>query len=141
MSQNHERLSAPVKVQGSSDRAFGLVFAAVFAIIGLWPLVGGGSLGVWWLAASGAVLALALLKPSLLAVPNRLWTRFGLFLHSVTSPVILGLLFYVTVTPMGLAMRAFGKDPLRLRFESKVKSYWIERQPPGPAPETMKNQF
>lgn len=141
VSQSHERLSAPAKVQGSSDRAFGIVFTVVFALIGLWPLLDGGSVNVWWLLAAGAVLALALVRPSLLAIPNRLWTRFGLLLHSVTSPVILGLLFFVTVTPMGLAMRAFGKDPLRLRFEPDQKSYWIERRPPGPAPETMKNQF
>ena len=58
-----------------------------------------------------------------------------------TFGCMLGLLFFATVTPMGLAMRALGKDPLRLRFEPELKSYWIERQPPGPAPETMKNQF
>lgn len=137
----HERLAREENVQGSSNRSFGLVFAAVFAIIGLWPLLGDGGVRIWSLAISLAFLAVALLRPVLLAPLNRLWTRFGLLLHHVVNPIIMGLLFYLVVTPTGLVMRALGKDLLRLRFDRQAKSYWIERQPPGPAPESMKDQF
>ncbi|MCZ6894079.1 MAG: SxtJ family membrane protein [Gammaproteobacteria bacterium] len=128
-------------VQGSSNRSFGLVFAAVFAIIGLWPLIGDGAVRVWSLAVSLVFLALALLWPVALAPLNRLWTRFGLLLHHIVNPIVMGVLFYLVVTPTGLVMRMLGKDLLRLRFDPQAKSYWIERQPPGPAPETMKDQF
>ena len=72
---------------------------------------------------------------------NWLWFRFGLLLHSVVNPVIMGVVFYVAVLPTGLVMRALGKDLLRLKFEPDRDTYWIARQPPGPAPETMKDQF
>ena len=83
----------------------------------------------------------AALRPKLLAPLNRIWTRIGRFLHHIANFVILTLLFYLVITPTGLALRLLGKDPLRLRFEPGVRSYWIERRPPGPAPETIKHQF
>ena len=137
----HERLVREDKVKGSSDRSFGLVFAAVFAIIGLIPLLGDGGVRVWSLAVAVVFLALALVRPVVLAPLNHLWTRFGLLLHRIVNPIIMGLLFYLVVTPTGLIIRMLGKDLLRLRFDPQAKSYWIERQPPGPAPETMKDQF
>ncbi len=137
----HERLVREETVQGSSDRSFGLVFTAVFAIIGLWPLLGDGGVRIWSLAICAVFLATALLRPTLLKPLNRLWTEFGLLLHHVVNPIIMGLLFYLVVTPTGLVMRALGKDLLRLRFDRQAKSYWIERQPPGPAPEGMRDQF
>ncbi len=70
---------------------------------------------------------------------NRLWTRFGLLIHAIVSPVVLGLLFYGVITPTGLIMRALGKDPLGLAYEPAAESYWIKRRPP--APETMRDQF
>lgn len=137
----HERLVGDEHIRGSTDRSFGLVFAAVFAVIGLWPLTSGGRVAAWWLVPSGGFLIVALLRPGLLHPLNRLWTRFGLLLSKVVNPVVMALLFFVAVMPMGFLMRALGKDLLRLRFEPQAKSYWIERRPPGPAPETMKNQF
>jgi hypothetical protein len=83
----------------------------------------------------------AWLSPAALAPLNRVWTRFGLLLHRIVSPVVLGVMFFVVVTPMGLIMRALGKDPLRLRFDRDARSYWIDRRPPGPAPDTLNNQF
>ena len=140
-SQLHEDFARDDKVEGSSDRSFGFVFAAVFTLIGLWPLMGGGQVRIWALGIAAAFAVVVLARPGLLAPLNRLWTRFGLLLHKVVSPLIMGMLFYLTVTPIGLLMRAFGKDPLRLRPDPDAASYWIERDPPGPAPETMKNQF
>ena len=103
--------------------------------------MGGGQVRIWAIGIAAAFAVVALARPGVLAPLNRLWTRFGLLLHKVVSPLIMGMLFYLTVTPIGLLMRAMGKDPLRLRPDPDAASYWIERDPPGPPPETMKNQF
>ena len=139
----HEDFSREEVVEGSSDRAFGIVMAVFFASVGLWPLVFGSTPAVrWWALAVATIFgALALIRPATLAPLNRLWLRFGLLLAKIVSPVVLGLLFYTTVAPIGLVMRAFGKDPLRLQRDPAATSYWIAREPPGPAPDTMKNQF
>ena len=137
----HEQLSREPEVRGSSDRSFGLVFAAVFLTAGLSPLVRGETPRAWALALAGVLIAIALAMPPLLAPLNRLWTRFGLLLGKVTTPVVMGVLFYLVVTPTGLLMRLFGKDPLRLSCDREAGSYWIQREPPGPSPETMTNQF
>ncbi len=137
----HERLAADEHVQTSSDRAFGFVFAVVFTIIAFWPLLSGNTPRWWALVVAVVFGTLALVRPALLAPLNHLWTRFGLLLNKITSPLIMGLLFYGIITPFGLIMRWAGKDPLRLRFDPSAESYWIERVPPGPAPETIKNQF
>jgi hypothetical protein len=76
-----------------------------------------------------------------LAPLNRLWLKFGLLLHKVVSPIVLGVMFFLVITPIGLTMRAFGKNPLRLKLDKQSGSYWIERVPPGPAPESLKDQF
>ncbi|MBS0593678.1 MAG: hypothetical protein JSR84_09440 [Proteobacteria bacterium] len=137
----HESYQRHEEVRGSSDRAFGFVFAGVFAIIGLLPLILGGRLRLWAVGLAIAFAAVALVMPQLLAPANRLWTRFGLLLHRVVSPLALGIMFFVAITPTGLLMRLFGKDPLRLRFERDRPSYWIDRVPPGPAPQSLKDQF
>lgn len=137
----HEDLSRTHDVQGSSDRSFGFVFAIVFAVIGLWPLLSSGGPRLWALAIGAGFLAVALVRPALLAAPNRLWMRLGLLLNRIVSPLVLGIVFYLVVTPMGLAMRLAGKDPLRLKPREPGASYWIGREPPGPSPESLRNQF
>jgi len=82
-----------------------------------------------------------LFRPSVLNPLNRIWLKFGLLLHSVVNPVVMALLFYGTVLPTGLVMRMLGKDLLRLKRQPDAKSYWIVRQPAGPSPETMRDQF
>ena len=129
------------EVKSSSNRSFGIVFAVVFAIIALWPLMDGGAARVWAAAIAGAFLAISLARPAVLAPLNRAWTAFGSVLHRFTNPLLMGLVFYGAVTPTALIMRALGKDPLRRRFDHDAKSYWIEREPPGPEPGTMKQQF
>lgn len=138
---SHESLERVESAAGSSDRAFGIVFTVVFLVIGLLPLFFGGPPRLWSIAIAAIFGALALLRPALLAPLNRLWTKFGLLLHRIVSPLVLGIMFFVVITPMGLVMRAWGKDPLRLRFDRQARSYWVERQPPGPPPETINNQF
>ncbi len=139
--QTHEYLGHEEAVRAGSDRSFGLVFAGVFVVIALFPLLGGRPVRLWSLIVAAVFVAIALLRPGLLAPANRLWLAFGLLLHRVTSPLVLGLLFFVVFTPMGLVRRALGKDSLRLRWDGSLPSYWIPRRPPGPAPDTMRNQF
>ena len=129
-------------IEGSSNRAFGLVFAVVFLIVAVWPLVWrtGGIRG-WALAVAAVFAVLALAAPAVLAAPNRAWTRLGLLLGSIVSPIVLGLLFFLVFTPMGWFMQRFGKDALRLKRDTQASTYWIERKPPGPAPESLHNQF
>jgi len=128
-------------VRSSSNRAFGVVFAVVFAIVALWPVIGGGAVRIWAAAVAAAFLAVALAWPAALAPLNRAWTAFGLVLHKITNPIIMGLVFFGAVLPTALIMRALGKDPLRLRLDRGAKSYWIEREPPGPEPGSMNLQF
>jgi len=137
----HETLTRNEEVKGSSDRAFGVVFTVVFLIIGLWPLMSSAGPRIWALVVAGLTLTAALAYPSVLAPLNRLWTRFGLLLHKVTNPLIMGLVFFLTVTPTALIMKMLGKDPLNRKIDRNAKTYWIDRSPPGPSPETMKNQF
>jgi hypothetical protein len=137
----HEDFSRQEEVKPSSDRGFGLVIAAFFLLIGLWPLVHAEPVR-WWAFGLGVVFAiLALTWTAALAPLNKLWTKLGVLLYRVVSPLVLGLLFYATVTPIALLMRVLGKDPLRLRRDPDAASYWIVRTPPGPAPKSMKNQF
>ncbi len=137
----HEDYTRAQEVKAGSNRAFGMVFAVVFALIGAFPLLAGGPALVWALAVSGTFGALALAAPGLLKPLNQLWFRFGMLLHKVVNPIIMGLLFFLTVVPTALVMRLMGKDPLRRRFDHGAETYWIERDPPGPEPETMRKQF
>jgi hypothetical protein len=137
----HESYERSEDVRGSSDRSFGIVFAVVFGVIGLLPLAFGGGARLWSLGVGAAFLLVALAMPSILAPLNRLWLRFGLLLHRIVSPLVLGIMFFLVITPMGLVMRAFGKDLLRLRFDKAAPSYWIARTPPGPPPDSLTEQF
>ncbi|MGH6610354.1 MAG: SxtJ family membrane protein [Burkholderiaceae bacterium] len=138
---SHESLLRNESIESSSNRSFGIVFAVVFAVIGALPLISGDSVRIWSLAVAAAILVVALAVPSILAHPNRLWLRFGLLLHKVVSPLVLGIMFFLVVTPIGLVMRLFGKDLLRLRFEKAASTYWIDRSPPGPKPDSIDHQF
>ena len=137
----HERYDIEEEVQGSSDRTFGLVFAGLFGIIGLLPLVHGKCPRLWAIGVAVVFLGLALFIPSVLSPMNSFWIKFGLLLHKVVNPLVLGVMYFVVFTPMGLFMRMLGRDSLRLKLDQEAASYWIERKPPGPAPDTYKDQF
>ena len=115
--------------------------AVVFTIIGTWPVLFSGSFRWWALIVAGLFGGFAVAVPKVLAPLNRLWFRFGLLLHKIVSPLVMGLMFYGLFTPYGVIMRMMGKDLLRLKLDPEAPSYWIERDPPGPAPESIKNQF
>jgi len=137
----HQNSNRPLAVRGATDRSFGLVFTAFFFMIGLLPLTSGGAIRLWAILLAALFGALALAFPRALIIPNRLWFRFGMLLQKITHPLIMAIIFYGVVSPMALILRAVGKDLLRMRWEPEVKTYWIERVPPGPAPDSMKNQF
>ena len=136
-----ENLVRNETIEGSSDRMFGLLFAAIFSVFALWPLVHGEKIRFWALSVGAVLLVLALALPRALSWMNRGWMRFGLLLNRIVSPVAIGVVYYLTLVPMGLVMRAFGKNPLRLSFDRAAASYWIPREPPGPDPKTMNDQF
>jgi uncharacterized membrane protein YhaH (DUF805 family) len=140
-SMAHEDLTREQYVEGSSDRSFGLVIAAVFLLVALNPLRHGHTPRWWALAVSGVFALAALVKPILLARVNWLWMKLGILLGKIVSPIALGILFYGVLTPLAIVIRLTGKDPLRLRLDPRADSYWIVRKPPGPPPDSMTNQF
>ena len=140
-SSTHESFSSNQGHKGSSDRSFGIVFTIFFALLTFWPLLRGRPIR-WWAAGVSAVfLLITLTIPSILHPLNVLWTKLGLLISKVTNPIITGLMFFLVFTPAALLMKAFGKDLLNLKYDPTIKSYWIVRDPPGPLPESMKNQF
>ena len=124
-------------VKISSNRSFGIVFFIVFLLIALYPLLGEGNLKIWSLIVSLIFLILGLINSKILAPLNKVWFKFGILLGSIVSPVVMGMIFFLVVTPTGLLMRIFKKDLLNLEF-NKNNSYWIEKTEPK---SKMKNQF
>lgn len=124
-------------VKIGSNKSFGIVFFLVFLIISLYPMLGGDSLRIWSLVTSIIFLILGLLNSKLLSPLNRLWFKFGIFLGKIISPIIMGIIFFFVVTPIGYLMRLFKKDVLSLKFNDN-KSYWVEKNGPK---SKMKNQF
>lgn len=139
--QTHEDLRRDDTLKTSSDRFFGLLFVVVFLLIALWPLLKGRPVYPVPLGIALAFLAVALIVPRWLAPLNRLWMKFGELLHRIVSPLILGIMFFGVITPVGLLMRLAGKDLLRTKFDRDADSYWIRREPPGPDKSSLKRQF
>ncbi len=137
----HEDFHRPEVRNGGSSRAFGLVIGAVFAIVGIRPMLAGGSIRWWAIAIAAALVLVALVHPALLDVPNRLWHRLGVLLGRIMNPVILGLLFVVVITPTALITRLLGRDPLRLNLDRGANTYWIERRANGADGVDMRKQF
>ena len=124
-------------VKISSNRSFGIVFFVVFLIIALFPLINDGNIRLWSLIVSLAFLGLGLLNSKILSPLNKIWFKFGLFLGKIISPMVMGLIFFFVVTPIGILMRILKKDLLNLKMNNN-KSYWIEISEPK---SKMKNQF
>jgi len=141
---HHEAFIHQNPAKGGSNRGFGLTVGGILLAIGVYRAFNSGSLNlgpVALMVVGGALVILGLLLPASLTPLNLAWTRLGLLMSKVANPVVMALIFLTTVVPIGLAMRLAGKDPLRLKSDPEAESYWIERVPPGPAPETIKNQF
>ena len=138
---SHEDFAPKAAVRASSDRSFGLVFAAVFAIVAAWPLFSGGALRLWALAVAAGFALAALAFPAVLAPLNRAWMRVGMAMHAVVSPVVLSIMYFGVVWPTGAVMRLMRRDLLRLEFDREAASYWVDRKPPGPPPESFRDPF
>ena len=121
----------------SSNRSFGIVFFIVFLLISLYPLTYDEEIRVWSVIISLIFLVLGLLNSKILTPLNKLWFKFGIFLGKIISPLIMGIIFFLVVTPIGLIMRIFGKDLLNLKYNKK-ETYWINKSGPK---SKMKNQF
>ena len=120
-----------------SNRSFGIVFFVVFFIIGLYPLINDEDLRIWSIVISVIFLILGLVNSKILSPLNKIWFKFGIFLGKIVSPIIMGVIFFLVVTPIGLIMRLLRKDLLNLKYNSE-HSYWIEKTGPK---SKMKNQF
>tara|TARA_Y100001970_G_C14240541_1_gene864649 strand:- start:247 stop:639 length:393 start_codon:yes stop_codon:yes gene_type:complete len=126
------------KVKISSNRSFGLVFFILFLCIALWPLIYDGSIRTWSVIIATIFLVLGILNSKLLNPLNKLWFKLGMILGSIVAPLVMGVIFFIVVTPIGLFMRIMGKDLLRVKFDKKARSYWIKRDKNV---STMKQQF
>jgi len=121
-----------------SDKSFGIVFAIFFTIISLWPIFSGENIRVWAIIIALIFLLISFIKPELLNGLNKIWSKFGMLLGKIISPIVMAFVFFAIITPMAFFMRLIGKDLLNKKITKSIKSYWIKRsQMIG----TMKNQF
>ncbi len=139
----HEDFSRGEEVKSGTDRSFGLTVGGILLLIAVarsyfhglgWVQYGLGAAGV-------VLIVLGLVAPPSLSRLHRAWDKLGLLLFRAVNPVVLALIYAIVIVPVGFLMRVTGRDPLRLKFDAKADSYWIVRDPPGPAPESMINQF
>tara|TARA_Y100001970_G_scaffold292367_1_gene433413 strand:- start:2421 stop:2810 length:390 start_codon:yes stop_codon:yes gene_type:complete len=125
------------QIKIGSNRSFGIVFFIFFLIVSLWPLMNGENIRLWSLVVSIIFLILGIINSKILNPLNSLWFKFGLFLGKIISPIVMGVVFFLVVTPTGIIMRLIGKDLLNLK-KNNSSSYWIEKQNEN---NSMKNQF
>ena len=121
----------------SSNRSFGIVFFVVFLLIALYPLINSEEVRTWSIIVSLIFLILGLINSKILSPLNKIWFKFGIYLGKIISPIIMGIIFFLVVTPIGLIMRLLKKDLINLKYNQN-ESYWIEKKGPK---SKMKNQF
>jgi len=123
------------------DRHFGLVFTVLFAGLAVLSYMRGGHAFVWLLPLSVLTGLVTIISPRWLRPFNRVWMKLAALLHTIVSPVVLAVLYFLILTPFGFVQRLAGRDTMRQRFDPRIDSYWISREPPGPPPESLRNQF
>ena len=129
------------EVEIGSERSFGFVFAAVFAIIAFWPVIfSDGSVRIWAIVCALAFAVVAVFAPRFLAPLNKIWFKFGMLLGSIVAPIVMGLIFVLTVIPIGYLRRLKNPDPLNQRFDPDAETYWVTRSK-DQAPTSMTKQF
>ena len=126
------------KIKISTNRNFGLVFFTTFLIVSFWPLMHSEPIRVWAIFISLLFLILGLTNSKILTPLNKLWFKFGIILGNIVSPIVMGLVFILVVTPIGLFMKIIGKDFLNLKYDNKKRTYWIKRDKPSGS---MRRQF
>ena len=127
-----------IEIKRGSEKGFGIVFATVFLLIGLYPLLGGQHVRGWPIVIAFIFFALSFVAPKLLSIPNKLWFKLSITLGAVVAPIVMAFVYFTTVVPIGLIMRLMGKDPLRQKLDKNSESYWIERNEPLGS---MRDQF
>ena len=137
----HENLNSEEEIKVSSDQSFGIVFSLVFLAMGVWVASEGQSKGWLFFVIAGLFLVVAIARPCILGPLNRAWTKFGLLLGQVFNPLLLGVVFFLVVTPIAVVMRLWGKDFLHLKSKPGLKSYWIDRSSAGQKIGSMTKQF
>jgi len=126
------------KIKMGSERGFGLVFFCFFLIVATLPLLSGETPRLWALAVALIFVVLALVRPAVLTPLNKIWFRFGLLLGKIVTPIVMSLVFFLTVLPTGVIMRLLGKDLLNRKIDRSAPSYWVKREDPVGS---MRNQF
>ena len=126
------------EIKTSSNKNFGLVFFVIFIIIALWPLLNDGNIRIWSIIVSIIFLILGLLNSKILTPFNKLWMRLGALLGIIVSPIVMGVVYFGIITPIGLIMKLFGKDVLNLKLDKNKKTYWTLKKK---IPSKMKDQF
>ena len=126
------------KIEISSNRSFGIVFFVVFLIVSFWPLIHGEPFRIWSAIISLIFLILGLMNSKILTPLNKLWFKFGMILGAIVAPIVMGIVFFLIITPIGLFMKIIGKDLLKKKFDKKKTTYWIMRDK---SISTMKQQF
>ncbi|WP_170482221.1 SxtJ family membrane protein [Ruegeria arenilitoris] len=134
-------LDGKTEVQMGSERSFAWVFATVFLIIALFPVFFGGDVRIWSLLVAAGFLVAGIVRPEILRPLNRLWFKFGMLLNSIISPIVMGLIFFTTVTPIGLIRRLFNSDPIGQKIDHDADTYWIDLDPEKSNQSTMRQQF
>ena len=121
-----------------SNRSFGLVFFVVFLILGLWPIKSGGDINIFLILISLIFLFLAIIKSKFLTPLNKLWFKFGIKLGAIIAPIVMGVVFFLVVTPIGIIMKITGRDLINKKINKNIKTYWLNRKK---AVGSMKRQF
>ena len=126
------------KIKMNSNRNFGLVFFIIFLILGLWPITNGEEIRIWLILLAFIFLILGIMESKLLSPLNRLWFKFGIMLGAIVAPIVMGAIFFIVVTPIGIVMSIIGKDLLNKKHDKKKETYWITRRT---SIGSMKRQF
>ncbi|MCP5230618.1 MAG: hypothetical protein H6948_00745 [Zoogloeaceae bacterium] len=125
-----------------SNRSFGLLFTVVFSVVGTWRFVRGDEWSYYvWFGIAAVFLILGLANAGILTPLNRLWMRFGLLLGMIVSPIVLGVIYFVMIAPIGILMRLFGRDPMKRQLEPDAETYWEYREEPKLPADSFNNQF
>ena len=126
------------EIKTSSNKNFGLVFFVIFMTIALWPLLNDENIRIWSVIVSIIFLILGLFNSKILTPFNKLWMRLGIFLGAIVSPIVMGIVYFAVITPIGLIMKLFGKDVLNLKIDKNKNTYWTLKKK---IPSKMKDQF
>jgi len=137
----HVRMAPSSTAPLPSDRSFGFTFTTVFALVGAWMAWKSSTHFVFPLVASALFLLVSLTVPRVLHPLNVAWMRLAVVLNRIVSPVVMGVIYFGLLTPIAAAMRLRGRDALHRRFDAKLDTYWIKRDPPGPAGSSFPQQF